>query len=833
MELLEQRVMLSVSSDVVSNPIAPPPLPDQPTPLQGVVGTPNSLDPQMIDSAYDLNELSFDIGGTISKADGAGETIAIVDPYGSPTIVQDVETFDAETYVSPLESVGTTFGGISDYDAEGNFFLTVQKLQPTAATISEPESDIEGWAKETSLDVEWVHAIAPGAHILLVEAASDSAQDLLDADVYAAQQPGVVAVSNSFGGDPTEDIINNEEVSTATLDGYLVTPTGHKDNNGMDGGVVFVASSGDAGTDEFPADSRNVLSVGGDSVTIDLNGAIENIGNWDNQYGSSGGGASSTAPEYNDPIISFDADPTTGVWIYDSTPDPTEGGSGWQVVGGTSFAAPVWAGMISIIDQGLNLRGYGSMDNSQVLGLTPYDDRGTTAPGDTGPTIQTFTPTGGGPAVVTVLQDPASAYGILGLAENDLATNDDFIQLTDGNTGQDMDSSFPLWSHVTNTQTITEPNGTLTITTTSPSPGTPVPDITITPVDFNTGWGMPDNNSGNIGLDTTTMADSARGGFIQDMVGGPVGLTIFSDTVDSLYFTGQPTNTQVNGSINSSTPGLTVTAFSPTTNGVDTSFNGPVTISILESGTLIGTTTVDAVNGVATFTGLTLDQTGVFEFVATAADLNPAYSNAFNMTPAAATHMAVAVQPTSFWQYSTMTGVVVVDLEDQFDNVAESSGVKVPLGISSGTPGALLTGQTTATTVNGIARFNNLSVTLPGAYTLSVSASGLPPITTSAFAVIPIPVTEHYTLNGAILSENEILLQQQRNSVVFAKQPPTAAQIAETLDAAPAVVLQGAATHTVQSSTFSDVPITSASDSGVDAQLLDTTGTQNDKILLN
>src|ERR1700691_3541581 len=188
-ELLEQRIMLSTN-----NPVPPPPLPGQPTPLQGVVGTPNSLDPFLVDSAYDYNALSYNIGGTISPADGAGETIAIVDAFGSPTIIQDVQTFDAETYTVPGETF-TQGSGISDFDAEGNFFLTVQKLAPTSSTIplaDEPVGDVASWSKETSLDVEWAHAIAPGAHILLVEAASDSALDLLDADVFAAHQPGVV-----------------------------------------------------------------------------------------------------------------------------------------------------------------------------------------------------------------------------------------------------------------------------------------------------------------------------------------------------------------------------------------------------------------------------------------------------------------------------------------------------------------------------------------------------------------------------------------------------------------------------------------------------------------
>ena len=165
MEMLEQRIMLSVSPAVQNNPAPPIPLPNEPTPLQGVVGTPNSLDPQMFNTFYGVNALSYDINGTISPANGTGETIAIVDAFGSPTIINDVQTFDAETYISPGESVNTNVGGISNYDGEGKFFLTVQKLQPTANTLplsQEPTNDEAGWAAETSLDVEWCTAVRRG-----------------------------------------------------------------------------------------------------------------------------------------------------------------------------------------------------------------------------------------------------------------------------------------------------------------------------------------------------------------------------------------------------------------------------------------------------------------------------------------------------------------------------------------------------------------------------------------------------------------------------------------------------------------------------------------------
>ena len=838
MEMLEQRIMLSVTPAIESNPIAPPPLPSQPTPLQGVVGTPNSLDPQLLNDAYDFAGLSYDIHGTVSRADGAGETIAIVDAYGSPTIINDVQAFDAETYLSPGESEEATTGGISNYDAEGNFFLSVVKLGTTANTIVEPTADIQSWSKETSMDVEWAHAIAPGAHILLVEAASDSAGDLLDADVYAAEQPGVVAVSDSWGGPPDAQIINGVAVEPQTLDGYLVSPNGHLDNNGMTGGVVFLASSGDNGANSFPAASYNVLSVGGETTTVGLNGIVQNFGPWNNALGSSGGGESTTNPAYHDPIVALDADPETGVWVYNSSPDPGDGPTiqgGWSVIGGTSFSCPAWSGLIAIVDQGLNLRGYGSMNNYQVDGLEPYDDRGTTAPGDESlswtTTTVTTTPTTtttvtplvgpGSPVVTTVVgattpvglpttvydtyQVAATAYGIEGVEETSLDSWSDLVQ---PGVPAPKEDAFALWAHTqtvspvatssvisppvtlstvttgttitTVTETITTTT-TTTTTTTAPAPGARVPDITLTPNNGNTGWGWPDELNGA----------SPRGGFIQDMVGGPTiaeggNVTIYSDSIDSLYFTQQPVNTVAGEPISSTSPGLQVTAFTPTTNGVDTAFNGvadTVTIDILEAGTLLGTTTAVPVNGVATFSGLHIDQIGTYEFIASSPNVNPAFSNAFNIMAGAPTHLAVVEQPASFWQYSLMTSPVVIAAEDRFNNITYlASGSKVALSILSGPAGAVLSGQTTSTFFGGLASFSGLTASLPGTYVLIAQSSGLGSTNTSPFAEVPITVTERYTFNGAPLSSNAMIFQQFRNAQVYSSQgPPTNAEAQQVI----------------------------------------------------
>src|SRR5262249_28286556 len=137
-----------------------------------------------------------------------------------------------------------------------------------------------GWAGEIALDVEWAHAIAPGANILLVEARSSSLTDLLNAVKYAASQPGVSAPSMSWGA--------GEFAGETVYDSVFTQP-----------GVTYVAAAGDNGAwggAEWPASSPNVLSVGGSTLTLSSTGTYLGETAWSSyspwQYGS-GGGASS------------------------------------------------------------------------------------------------------------------------------------------------------------------------------------------------------------------------------------------------------------------------------------------------------------------------------------------------------------------------------------------------------------------------------------------------------------------------------------------------------------------------------------------------------------
>jgi hypothetical protein len=184
-----------------------------------------------------------------------------------------------------------------------------------------------GWALETCLDVEWAHAIAPDAKILLVEAVSASDTDLLLAINYATSQPGVVAVSMSWGGD---------EFSRETRSFY--------ENHFIKPDITFFASSGDTGSGVmWPAASANVVSVGGTTLNLNVNGTVISEIAWRN---SSGGLSFYVArPAYQTsyglnyssravPDVSYNGNASTGVAVYNGT---------WWKMGGTSAGAPQWA----------------------------------------------------------------------------------------------------------------------------------------------------------------------------------------------------------------------------------------------------------------------------------------------------------------------------------------------------------------------------------------------------------------------------------------------------------------------------------------------------------
>jgi hypothetical protein len=290
----------------------------------------SGLTPALLTGAYGLSGLKFTTStGATVKGDGSGETIALIEAYHDPTLASDLKTFD-QMYKLP---------------------------DPSLSVINQAGGQTNsGWAGEESLDVEWAHAVAPGANILVVEAKSQALQDLLSAVNTARYTPGVVAVSMSWGF--------GEMSNEASYDSYFTTPPGHV-------GITFIASSGDSGAfagASYPAASPNVVSVGGTTLNLSASGAYQSETAWI----SSGGGYSQYEPEpsyqasvqstgaRSTPDVAFDADPNTGVPVYQT--QPYGGASTFQYVGGTSLGAPSWAALIAIVDQGRAVAGKGSLD---------------------------------------------------------------------------------------------------------------------------------------------------------------------------------------------------------------------------------------------------------------------------------------------------------------------------------------------------------------------------------------------------------------------------------------------------------------------------------------
>ncbi len=286
------------------------------------------------DVTYSPTQISQAYGINLLTQTGTGETIYIVDAYNDPNIASDVAKFDAG-YNS-----GWTLPPIN---------LTVHKM---SSRISNNSS----WGVEESLDVEWAHAIAPQANIVLVEATSSSYTNLFAAVNYATSSGGTI-VSMSWGG------------TDASSDKSYNTNFEHS-------GVTYIASAGDTGAEvEYPAASPYVLAIGGTTLTLTSNNNYSSESAWSD----GGGGVSSyeALPGYQSsygitnsgrsvPDVAWDADPDTGVFVYDSY---VRGGGGWYDVGGTSVGAPSWAGIVALADQGRS----SSLTTDNLTSSTEYD----------------------------------------------------------------------------------------------------------------------------------------------------------------------------------------------------------------------------------------------------------------------------------------------------------------------------------------------------------------------------------------------------------------------------------------------------------------------------
>jgi subtilase family serine protease len=298
---------------------------------EAAASLPAGLSPAQVRHAYGFDQVAFAKGSI--RGDGSGQTITIVDAYDQPDLARDLASFDSTYGIAAPPS-------LTKVNQSGGASLPV-------ASVS--------WGLEESLDVEWAHAIAPGARIVLVEANSANLADLLTSVDYARHLAGVSVVSMSWGA--------GEFSGESNFDSHFTTPAGHA-------GVTFVASSGDGGSasaPEWPSVAANVLAVGGTQLSTNRSGNYLGETAWS----GSGGGISAFEPQpgYQKgvvaraatrrtvPDVAYDGSGGSPFAVYD-----TVGYSGWLEVYGTSAGAPQWAALVAIADQGRALAGKGSLD---------------------------------------------------------------------------------------------------------------------------------------------------------------------------------------------------------------------------------------------------------------------------------------------------------------------------------------------------------------------------------------------------------------------------------------------------------------------------------------
>jgi len=217
-----------------------------------------AFSPQQIRSAYGVNLLS---------QEGAGQTIAIVDAYDNPDLVSSSSAAYASSDLHNFDA----YYGLPDFGGSGPTFTKLDENGGTNYPATESGSN---WAEEEALDVEWAHAIAPLANIVLIEASSASYTDLISTAVATACNiPGVSAVSMSFTAP--------DSFFDSFYDPSFATPSGHT-------GITFLAASGDSGAPGgYPAYSPDVVAVGGTSLTLSGNNYGSEAG-WSGSGGSGG-----------------------------------------------------------------------------------------------------------------------------------------------------------------------------------------------------------------------------------------------------------------------------------------------------------------------------------------------------------------------------------------------------------------------------------------------------------------------------------------------------------------------------------------------------------------
>ncbi len=265
-----------------------------------------------------------------AAADGTGQTIAIIDMFNDPSILTDLDLFDQSMNISSNSSptlyqqYGAASSILSVFNQNG--VNITSSIANSGVGNVPPVDPTGGWEGEETMDVEWAHAIAPGAHIDLIETSgSGSFGGLYTGAATAAHLPGVSVMSMSwiwFEGDFTSS--QERAFDTSTFE----TPSGHV-------GVTFLASSGDGGTPGgSPAMSPNVIAVSGTELTVNNGG-----------YGSETAWSFPTPRTLNEGSSSYSQ---TGPWTGQS--GGFSGAYATAAAGANSTAT--WRTSISSADQG-------------------------------------------------------------------------------------------------------------------------------------------------------------------------------------------------------------------------------------------------------------------------------------------------------------------------------------------------------------------------------------------------------------------------------------------------------------------------------------------------
>ncbi|MCW7942648.1 protease [Streptomyces hygroscopicus] len=302
-------------------------------------------------TAYDLNAL-YRKGIT-----GKGRTIVIVDSFGSPTIQHDLDVYSKQFGLPSTKVDVVKWGNVPVFDPKN--------------------SDMTGWAGESTLDVEMAHAVAPDAKIVLVETAVAETEgttglpEMMDAEKHLIDHGVGDVISQSFGA--TENTFPGFDKGDFSSIGKL--RYAFEDANRKH--VTVLASSGDGGATDNTADGKGyykervnswpssdplVTSIGGTQLHLNDKGERVKPDSVYNDNGAGGGGQSHvfSRPAFQNgvkstvgarrgtPDVSMAAAVNGGAWIYSSF-DPTA--TGWDVSGGTSEACPLFSGIIALADQ--------------------------------------------------------------------------------------------------------------------------------------------------------------------------------------------------------------------------------------------------------------------------------------------------------------------------------------------------------------------------------------------------------------------------------------------------------------------------------------------------